>query len=142
MESLDKLKEMLHCEIEKIADQGELTAGSLETVGKLLDAIKDIGEINMHEEDEGYAQRGYGGHIMYYPNDMYYDSGNMGGNSYRGSRMRMSRNGGNSYRGGRYSYDDGKDQMIDQLYDMMDKAGSGKERQAIQKCIKQMEQGQ
>lgn len=86
-----------------------MTAGSLESVGKLLDAIKDIDEISMHE-DEGYSQRGYGGQIMYYPNDMYYDGGNMGGNSYRGGRMRMSRNGGgSSYRGGRYSYDDGKD---------------------------------
>ena len=142
MESLNKLKEMFYCEIDKIVDQGELTAGSLESASKLLDAIKDIGEISMHEEDEGYAQRGYGGHIMYYPNDMYYDGGNMGGNSYRSGRMRMPHNGGgNSYRGGRYSYDDGKDQMLEQLYQMMDQAGTEKERQAIQKCIRQMEQG-
>ena len=142
MESLNKLKEMFYCEIDKIVDQGELTAGSLESASKLLDAIKDIGEISMHEEDEGYAQRGYGGHIMYYPNDMYYDGGNMGGNSYRSGRMRMPHNGGgNSYRVGRYSYDDGKDQMLEQLYQMMDQAGTEKERQAIQKCIRQMEQG-
>ena len=131
MESLNKLKEMLHCEIDKIADQGELTAGSLESVGKLLDAIKDIDEISMNEMDEGYSQRGYGGRIMYYPNEMYYDGGDMGGHSYRGGRMRMARGGGNSYRGSRYSYDDGKDQMIDQLYEMMDKATTDKERQAI-----------
>ena len=55
--------------------------------------------------------------------------------------MRMSRGGGSSYRGGRYSYDDGKDQMLEQLYQMMDQASSEKERQAIQKCIRQMEQG-
>lgn len=54
----------------------------------------------------------------------------------------MSRNnGGSSYRnGGRYSYDDGRDQMLEQLYQMMDQAGTDKERQAIQKCIRQMEQ--
>ena len=138
MESLHKLKDMLNCELDKIADQGELTAGSLESVGKLLDAMKDIDEIAMHEEENGYSQRGYGGHIMYYPNEMYYDDGN----SYRGRGSRMSRNnGGNSYRnGGRYSYDDGRDQMLEQLYQMMDQAGTDKERQAIQKCIRQMEQ--
>ena len=110
----------------------------------ILDTLfiqKDIDEISMNEMDEGYSQSGYGGHIMYYPNKMYYDGGDMGGHSYRGGRMRMARGGGNSYRGSRYPYDDGKDQMIDQLYEMMDKATTDKERQAIQKCIKQMEQG-
>lgn len=138
MESLNKLKEMLHCEIDKIADQGEITAGSLESVGKLLDAIKDIEEIEMSEGEKGYSQRGYGGQIMYYPNDMYYDNG--------GSTRGMSRRGGRYYRGnmnsyrGMNSYADGKDQMLDQLQEMMDTAMSDKERQAIQKCMRQIEQ--
>ena len=136
MESLHKLKGMLYSEIDKIVDQGELTAGSLESVGKLLDAIKDACEITMNESGDGYSQRGYGGHIMYYPNDMYYNNGSMnGGNSNRG----YSRN-GSSYKNNRYYYDDGRDHMIDQLNQMMDQAGSDKERQAIQKCIRQIEQ--
>lgn len=138
MESLNKLKEMLHCEIDKIADQGEITAGSLESVGKLLDAIKDIEEIEMSEGEKGYSQRGYGGQIMYYPNDMYYDNG--------GSARGMNRRSGRYYRGnmnsyrGMNSYADSKDQMLDQLQEMMDTAMSDKERQAIQKCMRQIEQ--
>lgn len=128
MDSMDRLKDMLQCEIDKIADQGELTAGSLETIGKLLDAVKDISEINAMD-DYGYSQRGYG-------RPMYYDeSYNNGGSSYRGRSMR-----GGMSRRGRYSYDDGRDYMIDQLEQMMEQAGTEKERQAIQKCIKQMEQ--
>lgn len=38
------------------------------------------------------------------------------------------------------SYADGKDQMLDQLQEMMDTAMSDKERQAIQKCMRQIEQ--
>jgi hypothetical protein len=101
----------------------------LESVGKLLDAIKDINEITMG--DEGYSQRGYGGQIMYYPNDMYFDDGGSR-HSYRGMNNRGARN--------RYYYDDGREHMIEQLQQMMDQAGSEKERQAIQKCIRQMEQ--
>lgn len=136
MESLHKLKGMLYDEIDKIVDQGELTAGSLESVGKLLDAIKDACEISMSEGENKYSQRGYSGYSMYYPNEMYYNNGgmnggNMGGNSNRGSR--------NSYRN-RYYYDDGRSQMVEQLQQMIDQAGSDKERQAIQKCIRQIEQ--
>lgn len=141
MESLYKIKGMLYDELDKIVEQGELTAGSLESVGKLLDAIKDACEIAMNEQDGGYSQRGYGGHITYYPTDMYYANGNMSGdmvgNSNRGSRVSR---GMNSYGRNRYYYDDGRDQMIDQLQQMMDMAGTDKEKQAIQKCIRQMEQ--
>ena len=141
MESLNKLKEMLHCEIDKIAGQGELTTGSLESVGKLLDAIKDIDEISMHEGEDGYSQRGYGGQIMYYPNDMYYDNGGSPrGMSLRGGRSYRNNMNMNSYRG-MNSYADSKDHMLDQLQEMMDSATNERERQAIQKCIRQIEQG-
>lgn len=58
----------------------------------------------------------------------------------------MSRRSGRYYRGnmnsyrGMNSYADGKDQMLDQLQEMMDTAMSDKERQAIQKCMRQIEQ--
>lgn len=131
MKSMEKLREMLCDEIDKVVDQGELTTGSLESVGKLLDAIKDLDEIVMNDHDGGYSQRGYGGHIMYYPSEMYYDGGDMGEHSNRNMR---------SYRNNRYYYDDGKDHMIEQLRHMMDQTSNEKERQAIQKCIRQMEQ--
>ena len=85
MASTDRLKEVLQCEIDKIADQGELTAGSLETIGKLLDAVKDISEINAMD-DYGYSQRGYGRMPMYYEGS--YEGGSRGGRSSRPRRAR------------------------------------------------------
>ena len=49
-EELYNLKEMLMDEVGKIAKKGELTAGSLETVDKLLNSIKNACKIEMYEE--------------------------------------------------------------------------------------------
>lgn len=63
------------------------------------------------------------------------------GNSYRKHYVRghYSRENGRGYSRGGYSRDGGKDQMMDQLEDMLNDAGSEKERQAIQRCISQLE---
>lgn len=61
--SLNKLKDMLCDEIDSIAEHGELTAGSLETVDKLTHSLKSIESI-MTMEDAGYSNA--------YP--MYYDA--------------------------------------------------------------------
>lgn len=156
MHELYELKEMLMEEVKKIAKKGELTAGSLETVDKLLNSIKNACKIVMYDEysDEGeYSQEG----------GMSY----AGGNSYargqrRDSRGRYSREGGYSQArgggqgggrggsrggGGRggysragYSYDDGdKEEKIEMLQDMMQEV-SDEERRTLQKIIRRMEQ--
>ena len=58
---------------------------------------------------------------------------NDGGGSYRGrdSMGRYSRAGG-------YSRHEAKEQMMEQLQEMMASASTEKERQAIQRCIDQM----
>jgi len=144
-------KEMLHKELEEIVRKGELSAGSLETIDKLLNSIKNACKIIMYDEfDEGeYSQEG----------------GSMGGNSYaqrRDSRGRYSRAGGYSNeggysmaRGGRggnrgggsrggysragYSYDDGKEEKVEILRDMMNEANSEDERRVLNKLIRRME---
>ena len=50
MKALHELREMLCRELDDIAGKGELTAGSLETVHKLTDTIKNIDKIMMLEE--------------------------------------------------------------------------------------------
>ena len=55
MEYMHELKEMLCEELEKIAREGELTAGSLDTVDKLTHSIKSIATI-MAMEDSGYSR--------------------------------------------------------------------------------------
>lgn len=151
----EKLMEELH-EVEsklKKAGDGKLSAGDLEYIHKLTDTIKNIDKIEMLEEDGGHSQDGgnwmargmYGGHS--------YDEG---GNSYarrkRDSMGRYSRDGGNyseegidgyserkHYVRGHYSRGDAKEHMIDKMEEMMEMAGSEKEREAIRQCISKIE---
>lgn len=143
MHVYEEAKEMLHHELENIVKKGELSAGSLETVDKLLNSIKNAYKILMYEEyDDGYSQEG-----------------GMDGHSYartRDSRGRYSREGGypmeRGGRGGRdgystrrytraggYSYDDGKEEKVEILREMMGEANTEDERRVIQKLIRRME---
>jgi len=139
------LKEMLTEEVKKIANKGELTAGSLETVDKLLNSIKNTCKIIMYDE---YAEDGN----SYADSDMdmseYSYARGRGSNARRDSMGRYSREGGYSNargRGGRYSrrgysYADGKEEKVEMLRDMMGEVSSEDERRALQKIIRRMEQ--
>jgi len=142
-------KEMLHKELEDIVKKGELSAGSLETIDKLLNSIKNACKIIMYEEyseDEGYSNAdGSMGNMGNYSN-----ARGRGSNAKRDSMGRYSRNeysmrggrggsrGGYS-RDGRYSYDDGEGKM-EILQDMMNEARSEDERRVIQKVMRRMEE--
>ena len=141
MDALCELREKLSVELDEIANKGEMSAGDLETVHKLTDTIKNIDKICIMSEDGEYSQAG--------------DWEAMGrtygrGSSYsqrRDSMGRYSRTGmGGGYssargRGGRrgYSRDDAKSKMMEQLEDMMEDASTEKEREAIRRCISQIE---
>ena len=102
MKNLRKLKDMLCEELEKIAMKGELTAGSLETVHKLTDTIKNIDKIEMLEDDEdGYSERRDSmGRYARADGMMYHEPNDERGSSYRSRR-------GTHYVRGHYSRDDG-----------------------------------
>lgn len=133
-------KEMLHKELEDIVKKGELSAGSLETIDKLLNSIKNACKIIMYEEyseDEGYSNAdGSMGNMGNYSN-----ARGRGSNARRDSMGRYSRNGypmrGGYTRDGRYSYDEGKMAI---LQDMMDEAKTEDERRVIQKVMRRMEE--
>lgn len=147
MKNMHELKELLCRELDEIAEKGELSAGDLDTVHKLTDTIKNIDKIEMLEEDGGYSERG----------GMWEANGTYGGNSYdddasyarrkRDSMGRYSRdggryNGGSSYnRGGRgeYSRDGGEDHLKQKLHEMMNRAGSEKEREVLRKVMNQLD---
>lgn len=128
------VKEMLHQELADIVKKGELSAGSLETIDKLLNSIKNSCKIIMYEE---YADNGYsyadGDHDVH---DYSYARG-------RGSQAKRDSMGRYSSRYGRptYSYDDGKSEKVDMLREMMNEVSSDEERRALQKIIRRMEQG-
>ena len=132
MEYMRELKEKLCDELEEIARKGELGAGDLEIVHKLTDTIKNLDKIEMLE-DGGYSQAGD------WEADMRGTYGR--GSSYRGRKRdsmgRYSREG----RGGRggYSRHDAKEAMMEQMEMLMDQAGSEREREAIRRCMGQLE---
>lgn len=137
MEYMHELKEKLCDELEEIARKGELGAGDLEIIHKLTDTIKNLDKIEMLE-DGGYSQAGYrDGGSSYNRGSSY---ANRGKHYVRGH---YSRDGysmeGRGNRGG-YSRHDAKEAMMEQMEMLMEQAGSEREREAIRRCISQLDQ--
>lgn len=144
MEYMYGLKEKLCEELEEIARKPEMSAGDLEAVHKLTDTIKNIDKIVMLEEDGEYSQAGdweMEGRGTYGRGSSY---ANRGKHYVRGHYSRESDMGGgysnrNRDGRGRYSRDSAKDRMMEHLEEMMQEAGSEKEREAIRHCMSQLE---
>ena len=132
MEYMHELKEKLCDELEEIARKGELGAGDLEIVHKLTDTIKNLDKIEMLEDGGGYSQAG-----DWEIEGRAYNRGNSYARRKRDSMGRYSREG----RGGRggYSRHDAKEAMMEQMEMLMDQAGSEREREAIRRCMGQLE---
>lgn len=139
MHTYYELKDMLHDELSDIVKKGELSAGSLDTVDKLLDSIKNACKIIMYEE---YSEDGYS--YADADTDMtgYSNARGRGRNARRDSMGRYS-----NARGGRdgrysrtsgYSYAD-KEEKVEILHDMMDEAKTDEERRVIEKLIRRMD---
>lgn len=146
MKALYDLKDKLQDELDEIARKPEMGAGDLELVHKLTDTIKNIDKICALEEDGGYSEAGdyeggsynrgssYANRGKHYVRGHYSREGNMDGNySGRGrdSRGRYSRDG--------YSRHDAKEGMMMQLGEMMESASTDRERDAIRRCMDQLE---
>lgn len=145
--SMYELRDMLCEELDKVAEQGELTAGSLDLVDKLTHSIKSIDTIlAMEEYEDGYSGDG----MMYNGGSSY--RGGRGGNSYaRGRRGNVRRDSMGRYsrdsyaRGGRggsrgYSRDEAKDELMEHLHMMMKDANDEETRRMVQKWIRQAEE--
>lgn len=138
MEYMHELKEKLCEELDEIARKPEMGAGDLEIIHKLTDTIKNLDKIEMLE-DGGYSQEGYSreGSNSYARGSSY---ANRGKHYVRGH---YSRDGysmeGRGNRGG-YSRHDAKEAMMEQMEMLMEQAGSEREREAIRRCISQLDQ--
>lgn len=131
MEYMRELKEKLCDELEEIARKPEMGAGDLEIIHKLTDTIKNLDKIEMLE-DGGYSQAG-----DWEIEGRAYNRGNSYARRKRDSMGRYARD-GRMMRGG-YSRHDAKEAMMDQMEDLMAQAGSEKEREAIRRCMNQLE---
>ena len=128
MHTMEKIKEMLDTELDALAMKGELSAASLDRIHRITDTIKNIDKIEMLEDVGDYSNRTYvdGDYARDYDR----------GSSYarrRDSMGRYARTGYSERR--RYSRAEGKEDMIDQIEDMMHKATTEKERQALERCM-------
>lgn len=127
MEYMYELKEKLCRELEEVARKPEMGAGDLELIHKLTDTIKNIDKIDALEDD-GYSRDGdweMEGRGRYNR-----------GSSY--ARRRDSRGRYTSDR--RYSRDDAKTHMIEQMEQMMNGTQNEREREIIRRAMEQLEQ--
>lgn len=127
MEYMYELKEKLCRELEEVARKPEMGAGDLELIHKLTDTIKNIDKIDALEGD-GYSRDGdweMEGRGRYNR-----------GSSY--ARRRDSRGRYTSDR--RYSRDDAKTHMIEQMEQMMNGTQNEREREIIRRAMEQLEQ--
>lgn len=137
---MDKLKENLWKELEKIDRKEELNPGDLELAHKLTDTIKNIEKICMLEEEGGYSSavdgmdygRGssYANRGKHYVRGHYSREGGQGDYSSRRSSSRGSRGG--------YSRDDGRSEMMEHLEMALDSA-SDQDRETIKRFVRQLE---
>ena len=138
MEDKHKLKSLLERELDEFARRDSIESYDLDTIHKLTDTIKNLDKIEMLE-DGGYSQARGGGNrggMRTYARD-----GEGGGYGYEDSfgdndgysmarRRRDER--------GRYSRDDGRDDMVNRLEEMMNRAGSDRDREDIRRMIERM----
>lgn len=118
MRVYEDICDMLHAELEQIAQKRELTSSALEIMDKAVDIVKDIKTIEAMEKS-GYSERYMYGDTMGYG----YDTGNNYSNaSYNRKRDSM----------GRYSRDT---QITSQLQQMMSNAQSEQEKEMIRKWM-------
>ena len=136
MEDKHKLKSLLERELDEFARRDSIESYDLDTIHKLTSAINNLDEML---EDGGYSQARGGGNrggMRTYAHD-----GEGGGYSYEDSfgdndgysmarRRRDER--------GRYSRDDGRDDMVNRLEEMMSRAGSDRDREEIRRMIERM----
>lgn len=138
MENMRKLKDTLCRELDEFARRDSIESYDLDTIHKLTDTIKNLDKIEMLE-DGGYSQARGGGNrggMRTYARD-----GEGGGYGYEDSfgdndgysmarRRRDER--------GRYSRDDGRDDMVNRLEEMMGRAGSDRDREDIRRMIERV----
>ena len=135
--SYDTLRNTLCNELEEFASKGELNTGDLDVIHKLTDTIKNTYKIEMYE-DGGYSRGGEWEADMRGAYGRGNSYANRGQHYVRGHYSRDGEGGGHSHTG--YSREESREQMIDKLQMMYENARNEKEREALRRCIEQMNQ--
>lgn len=150
----EELRSMLRHELGVLTKKGDVTKEILDNINKLTSSIVMV-ESLMEKEEGGssndYSRRGnYDGSYAYG-----HGNGREGGNSrgsydggsndysedYSGRRGRDSRGRYTSRDSGNYGYSghEEKEHLIMKMREMMQSAGTARERETLQKCIEELE---
>lgn len=121
MNTLYDLRDMLCDELDEIVKKGNLSAGDLDVVHKLVSTMKNIDKITMYED--GYSRGG----------DW---SADIRGNYGKGSSYN---NRGKHYVRGHYSRTDAKEHMRAQIEDMLRNSDNDRVREALRRCMDSLE---
>ena len=127
----EKLNEELHMYEEKTMKNPniKISDAELNRMHLVSGTLKNLMKIKKYE-DEGYSEDGY-----------YMGEGRVYGTSYAGRKRdsmgRYSRDDGRKHGG--YRYKD-KEEMLQELNEMLEEAGGTKEREAIKQCIRELEE--
>lgn len=151
MENLDKIIDLANAEFSSVIRNGRFRSrDEIDSVYKLMDIVKDAYCIMDMDMGGGYSERSYSERMAYDDGGSSYARGR-GQNAKRDSMGRYSREGGYSQRysrdgyssrgysrGDRYSRDDGKQEYMEQLRQMMEDAPDDQTRQKMQSMLDQM----
>lgn len=131
MGAAEDLKRMICAELEEIAQKGEMSAGDLDAVYKLIVSKEKLLRIDELEEKLGYSEDG---RRWRYSRDGEPDSGSSYGRHYvRGHYSRDGR--------GRYSMDEGRTMLADQIRDMIDNSDlSQNQKGALRKAMEALQE--
>jgi len=133
---LSRTEELLHKGLKEINDKGELNNASLDTLGKALDAIKDLCEIK-EKENPSYGHRGEwtaeGSYGRMAPEYRWYGrrDGDGDGRYYEGYRGENRESYGRMF--------GHNEDMVEKLRRDMENASSEQEREYIRKLIRKYE---
>ena len=117
--AMEDLKDMICRELDEIAEKGELSAGDLETVYKLIISKEKLLRIEEIEDDLGYSEAG-----GWRAAGTYGDGNSYGRHYVRGHYSR------------RNSYANGRDELRDRMSEMMqDQSLSGEDRNALRRAM-------
>lgn len=127
--AMDDLKAIVCRELEEIAQKGEMSAGELDTVYKLVMTKEKLLRIEELEENLGYSEAGDWRAEGSYGR---YDRDSYGRNSYGRHYVR-----GHYSRG--YSMAEGKEMVVDQIREMMDDPSlSAPDKAVLKKAMEQL----
>lgn len=136
MKHLEWLLNAVDHEFAAIEKNGQFrTKDEIELSYKLIDIAKDVYEIWKCEDEMG---NGYSENYSM-NRGMVYDDGYSNARGRGRDGRYTSRNDWHSYRRGGYSRDDGKEEYLDNLHDLMQNAPDENTRQSIQRMINKMD---